>query len=156
MSLPPPRREFFSKRRDFLFAIVNHDRWKSGRVRGELFRIQGNRRYRLWTRALPHFYGPRYVLVTERGNVLLVDEWFHQPNDHTLSLLDHRDFPIARYSFSRLIELTDIDRLAKMYETDAREVFGAPTVDELEDKANIALWDKKIVIDLNTGAIALP
>jgi hypothetical protein len=158
ISLPPIRREFASHQREYVFVVINNNRWKSGQVQGELFQVTGKERTLLWARKLPHFYGPRYGLVTDRGDVLLVDEWIHHPNDYTLLLFDRENSQVARYSFQRLLELMKIDRFQKMTRTRdlERAIVGQPSLDDRESRASLELLGKMVSIDLNTGNIILP
>jgi hypothetical protein len=155
MSLPPLRREFISQAKNYVFVVASSDRWQSGQAQGRLFQVTEKGRKLLWTRKLPHLYGPRYSLVSNRGQVLLVDEWIHHPIKQTIQLFDRHNFLVVEYSFHRLLKLMDISSSYRQAKTrqNYTAVIAPPLLDADEIKANLEILGRKASLDLRTGSL---
>jgi hypothetical protein len=157
MSLPPLRREFMSQGKNYVFVVASSDRWKSGQAQGKLFQVTGKGRKLLWTRKLSHLYGPRYSLVTDRGQVLLVDEWIHQPIEQTVQLFDRHNSLVVEYSFHRLLKLMDISTAHRQAKTRQNylAIIASPTLNEAEMRVKLEVLGKKAYLDLLTGNLSV-
>lgn len=157
MSLPPLRREFMSQGKNYVFVVASSDRWQSGQAQGKLFQVTKTGRNLLWTRKLSHLYGPRYSLVTNRGQVLLVDEWIHQPSEHTIQLFDRHNSLVVEYSFHRLLQLMDISAAQRQAKTrqNYMAIIAPPSLDEDEIGANLEFLGKKASLDVLTGNLSV-
>jgi hypothetical protein len=122
ITLPTARREFRSPSGKYRFVVQTPDEWKSLRGSGQLFALQGTTAVPLWQRELPHQFGPRYVLVSEAGQVLLFDEWINVKSGAALMLLGADGRVVTQYGFDAIV-----DRL------------GVPA-DELMSKARGGWW----------------
>lgn len=89
--LPPSRRETESPQGRFRLVVQTLDGWKTPRPQAVLERRQGAQWQTAWSRELPHHHGPREVLVTDDGSVLLVDEFINVTSRWALMLLDVND-----------------------------------------------------------------
>jgi hypothetical protein len=157
MSLPPLRREFMSQGKNYVFVVASSDRWQSGQAQGKLFKVTKTGRNLLWTRKLSHLYGPRYSLVTDRGQVLLVDEWIHQPSKHTIQLFDRHNSLVVEHSFHQLLKLMDISTAQRQAKTrrNYMDIIAPPSLDEAKFQANLEILDKKARLDLLTGDLSV-
>ncbi len=90
----PPRRQTFTAG-SYQFVVTATDQWQTPTATGTLY--EGDRR--LWQRNLPHEYGPRFVLVSVAGQVLLIDESINVASPYALTLLDPSGNVMAQYSF---------------------------------------------------------
>ena len=100
IELPPVRREYVSAGGRFRLLIESPDGWRSPQADASLF--MGTEL--LWRTQLEHHHGPRFVLLSPQGQVLLVDEWIRVASRRALQLhaLDGRR--VVRYSLHELIE----------------------------------------------------
>jgi hypothetical protein len=157
MSLPPLRREFMSQGKNYVFVVASSDRWYSGQAQGKLFQVTKTGRKLLWTRKLSHLYGPRYALVTDHGQVLLVDEWIHQPSQHTIQLFDRHNSLVVEHSFHQLLKSMDISAAHRQAKTrqNYMAIIAPPSLDEAKFKANLEILDRKAYLDLLTGNLSV-
>lgn len=106
MDLPPAERRFGSA---FVLTIRTLDGWKTPLGRATLVDSRGEVR---WERELPHHHGPRRVLVTLDGQVLLVDEWINVLSRYALTLIAPSGVTVAQYSGEQIISLLGVPRAA--------------------------------------------
>ena len=74
VKLPSATIKFLSPTGKFQFFVTSKDNWTSPKGRGKLTTSIDNKLQVLWEETLPQEYGPRYVLVGSRGEVLMLDE----------------------------------------------------------------------------------
>jgi hypothetical protein len=116
--LPPQRRESASPSGRFLIVIASADGWNTPHGTAELYRAQTTGRELVWQRELPHHHGPRRVLVSDKGEVLLADEWINVPSRYALTLVapDNRliaSYPVEQVFAALGVPLPDITAHAK-------------------------------------------
>jgi hypothetical protein len=97
--LPPAHEEFLSPNKRYSFELSTPDNWQSRKSVGRLFELIGSERRNLWSRPLTHEYRPRYVLVGDGGDVLLVDEWANIKSRFAVMTLDRRNQVVALHDF---------------------------------------------------------
>jgi len=86
---PPAQREFSSASGRYRLRIESLDGWRSPQPQASLAQRRADGRHEtLWTRPLPHYHGPRMALVSDAGQVVLVDEWINVRSRHALVLLN--------------------------------------------------------------------
>lgn len=154
--LPPVRQEFFSPVRNYLFVLSTPDEWKSKQAIGELFQITEQTHKRLWIRSLPHEYGPRYVLVGNQGQVLLLDEWINVASRFAIMVLNCKNELVAQYDFDALQRFLNVPR-AKFPEM-ARHglwISSPPVLDASGERAKVRTVGKVLLINLNDGQLSL-
>lgn len=106
MDLPPTERRFGT---DFVLTVKTLDGWKTPLGRATLVDARGEVK---WERELPHHHGPRRVLVTQSGQVLLVDEWINVLSRYALTLIAPSGVTVAQYSGEHLISALGVPRAA--------------------------------------------
>ena len=106
MDLPPAERRFGS---GFVLTVKTLDGWKTPLGRATLADARGGVK---WERELPHHHGPRRVLVTKSGQVLLVDEWINVLSRYALMLIAPSGVTVAQYSGEQIISLLGVPRAA--------------------------------------------
>lgn len=82
----------------------------------------------LWQQRLPHDGGPRHALVSDRGAVVLLDDWIHIPSPRAVMLLAGNGQILASYSIEQVIErvqrqpreVTDAARFGNWLSEEAR------------------------------------
>ena len=105
---PPLREEFASPDQRYVFELSTPDNWRSGKSVGRLLEGNGASRRVLWTRPLPHQFRPRYVLVGDTGNVLLVDEWANVKSRFAVMVLDRQNQLVAQHDFEAVRKVLDL------------------------------------------------
>lgn len=98
--LPPEVRTFRSPAGTYLLEVRGRTNWKPPQAQAELFAIVGTERQKLWSRRLPHRYGPGTAFVTDAGRVLLIDEGIKTPSEYAVMLLDLGGDTVKRFSMS--------------------------------------------------------
>ena len=109
ISLPPEHRVFDSPSGRFRLEISTADHWKTRSATGEL-RDQKSPATPCWRQVLPQTQGPRHVLVTDQGMVLMIDSWINSPSPHALILLDINGQQRASYSIDAVISILGVAR----------------------------------------------
>lgn len=145
---PPIRQTFTSG--TYRLVISTEDNWKTPLTQTKLFK--GNTV--LWEKALPHQYGPKFVLMGTQGNVLLLDEFINVASPHAITLIDTKGHAIAQHSFKAIqttlnLSTTDLTKQA----TTGWWISAAPTLNQLENCATVLTGGTTLSIDLETGAI---
>jgi len=97
ITLPDVRREFVSPSSRYIFAVSTRDNWKYLRGTGELFSVSGSVRKLLWSRELPQQFGPRFVLVSDLGAVVMVDEWINVKTGYAVLIVDRDNRQVAQH-----------------------------------------------------------
>ncbi len=87
IDLPPESREAASPSGRFVLSVSTPDAWKSKTATAELVEVDGDERRVVWTRKLPHEYGPRFTLVTDEGTVILLDEWINVASSRAITVI---------------------------------------------------------------------
>jgi hypothetical protein len=105
ISHPPDVREFTSASGGFVFRVGTNDKWKSGVAVAELLvPAKAGAMISRWRKPLPHFEGPRRVLVSDNGYVALFDDWINSPSPRSIMVLDSRGNTVAIYTFEALVQ----------------------------------------------------
>ena len=156
ISLPPSQQEFSSPGGKYVFILSTVDNWASKQAIGELFEVTDGRRQSLWIRTLPHEYGPRYVLVSHQGQVLLLDEWINVASRHAVMLLNRKNDLVGQYTFDAMQEILEVPRARIV----AMARYGwwitsPPTLNDPESTATVETAGKVLMISLEDGELAV-
>lgn len=98
MAHPPTRQTFTTPSEEgepYRLVIATEDNWRSPLTQAKLF--QGETI--LWEIDLPHQYGPKFVLISATGNVLLLDEFINVASPHAITLINKKGQTIAQHGF---------------------------------------------------------
>lgn len=157
MRLPPTYAEFPSPGNGHLFIVASPDEWRSKHAVGRLFRLAGDGRRLLWEGRLPQEYGPRYVLVGRRGQVLMLDEWINVKSRYAVTLLNpetgtfiHHDFDTVQQALA--VAAATIVRMAGS----GWWISSPPWLDASRPVAYVPAAGKLLAIDLNTAELTAP
>ncbi len=127
----PPRRQTFTTG-SYQFVVAATNQWQTPTATGTLY--EGDRR--LWQSNLPHEYGPRFVLVSPTGQVLLVDEFINVASPYALTLLDRAGNVIAQYSFDDIKRTLDVSSAELTQQaTSGWWISAPPTLGSTDDAA---------------------
>jgi hypothetical protein len=154
---PPVRREFPSPAGHYRLRIESLDGWRSPQPQASLARRRADGRYdTLWTRPLPHHHGPRAALVSDAGQVLLVDEWINVRSRHALVLLDATARELLHATHDQVLAALGVtlDALANQarlgpWLTRAPELTANPL------HARIAAGGRVLRVELRSGALTV-
>ena len=108
--LPPEVREFKSPSGDFALTLSTADHWKTPYANAALTEHASASAQLRWRQTLPHQQGPRHVLVTNAGEVVLADDWINSPSRQALMLIATDGKILAKYSLDQVIETLGVAR----------------------------------------------
>ena len=106
---PPKSREYVSPAGAYVFTVETHNDWAMPAVVGELTARAGTPPSPIWSRLLPQPYGPRFVVVSDSGAVLMVDEWNNVKSQYAILLYDRSGEIVAQYDFDQVHEVMGVD-----------------------------------------------
>ncbi len=155
--LPPLQAEFFSPQGDFRFIISSWDNWESKRGHGSLVRLKNKGTEVFWEGELPQEYGPRYVLVGQRGEVLMLDEWISNRSKYSIVVLNPRDDLVIQYNYEEVQEVLNVptSEIVRKATRGSWWLSGLPVLDKSGSRAYVPTTGKILRIDLQTGEISL-
>ena len=156
ISLPPAQQEFSSPKGQYIFVLSTGDHWVSKQAVGELFEVSEGSRQSLWTRTLPHEYGPRYVLVSHQGQVLLLDEWINVASQHAVMLFSRDNDLVAHHNFDALQEILEVPR-ANIVDMASYGwwITSPPTLDQPDQAVRVETAGKVLIIKLEDGELSV-
>ena len=96
---PPPVEVFDSPSGTYRFTLRAPADWQTGAPEGELVKTDGSGSKRLWRQALPQEYRARFALVTDRGLVVMLDDWWNVRSGYAVMLVgpDGEEVAVWRY-----------------------------------------------------------
>ncbi|MBC7924672.1 MAG: hypothetical protein H7039_03360 [Bryobacteraceae bacterium] len=106
--LPPVKREFLSPSGSHVFEVSGTAGWKSPYAHAELFSTSRGSRRSLWSKDLPHRFGPGSAIVSDTGRVLLIDEWLKTPSPYAVVLFAETGTEVARYSMQDIAQVSGV------------------------------------------------
>lgn len=156
ITLPDARREFTSRSGNFSFVVSTRDNWQSLRGTGELFSIAGSTRTSLWSADLSQQYGPRFVIVSDTGTVLMLDEWINVSTADAVVLRDRSNRQIARHSTDAVqaalqVPMNEVTRLAKY----GWWITAPPVLTSAGDAVRVETGGKVLTIRLADGQLSV-
>ncbi len=155
IALPPTTRESFSSNKQYQFVISSGDGWKTKHPAGHLYGSEGGTRKLLWQGTLPQEYGPRFVLVSRRGTVLMLDEWINVKSSYAVVVLNPPAKNWIRHGFE---EVEGTLGAARSVLVDSAKfgwwISSMPTFLDDERKARVGAAGKHLVVDLMTGEMS--
>jgi len=156
ITLPDVRREFRSPSGRFAFVVSTRDGWKSLRGTGELFSIMGSVHTPLWARELPQQFGPRFVLISDLGTVLMLDEWINVKSQYAVLLIDRNNRTVKQHDADAVqaavqVPANDIVRMAKH----GWWVSAPPSLNSAGDAARVETAGKILTIRLSDGQLSV-
>lgn len=107
-TVPALQRNFRSASGAFVLRVEAVDGWKTHRAHATLSSGGAIR----WSRDLPHQFGPKTAVVTDRGAVLLVDEWINSIPAHGLTLIAPDGRTIADHGGETIFKVLGSPRAA--------------------------------------------
>jgi hypothetical protein len=156
IALPPLREEFYSPSQAYLLVISTADHWQSQRGLASCYQLHGGASRLLWQRTLPHQYRPRFVVVSDGGGAVLLDEWINIKTPYAVMIMDRRGGVVAQYDFdavARLVGVAGADIVVQ-----ARYgawLTGVPRLGPTGDSVLAEVGGRHLAIQLRTGQITI-
>ena len=156
IALPPAQQEVSSPQGQYVFVLSTPDNWASKQAVGELFEVPDGRRQSLWTRILPHEYGPRYVLVSDQGQVLLLDEWINVASRQAVMVLSRENILVAQHHFDAMQALLNVPRASIVAQASSGWwITSPPTLNSADETARVETAGKVLMINLEDGELSV-
>jgi hypothetical protein len=154
ISLPPERIERYSPNRQFALVIESLDGWRSPVATAKFFRAGPPGEILLWQARLPQEYGPRFAIVGNQGQVLLLDEWINVESKNAIWLRTLHT--MVTYDFNAVAALLNLPR-RDIVKSAAFGwwISGVPLLAETGAVAIVPSAGHRIRIDLDNGQLSL-
>ncbi|WP_430714064.1 hypothetical protein [Nodosilinea sp. AN01ver1] len=122
------------------------------RTTASLFETRGDRCQQVWSRPLPHSYGPRLGLVNDSGTVILLDEWINVASPYAIVVMGADGEIKAQHSFDDIVTVTNQSR-AEVVEQAAWGFWlsGNPELRRDGAQVSIPTAGGRLTLDLATG-----
>ncbi len=106
----------------------------------------------VWSQSLPHSYGPRLALVSDRGTVVLLDDWINVASPRAIVMLDRAGEVMAQHSFDDIVAAIGQSRAAVVDQaTQGFWLGGSPEINRAGSHLSIPAAGGQISLDLTTG-----
>lgn len=146
----PPLRQTFTNE-PYQLVISAEDQWQTPRALSQLY--EGDTRR--WQKALPHQYGPRFVLISPAGQVLLLDEFINVASPYALTLIDSEGKVIVQHSFDEVQKALDISPAILTEQASSGWWISAPpSLNVRGDRASVETGGTTLEVDLATGELS--
>lgn len=152
---PPEERVFTSPAGKFRLVVrARHSGWKGADANATLYGLEGGSPREIWTRELPHRYGPRFALVDSSGNVAFFDEWFNTPSEHALTVIAADNRRIAQYSFREIADVLQVAGEALVRSaTKGPWMSGEPRFSPSGEHADVPAGGRTLRLNMQSGDI---
>ncbi|HEY9879540.1 MAG TPA: hypothetical protein V6D29_13875 [Leptolyngbyaceae cyanobacterium] len=153
---PPVHQERASPSGSHILILTAPENWATKQVDATLYNAQGQICQPLWSKTLPQEYGPRFALVSDQGQVVLIDEWINVASSYAVMLLDASGQVVAQHSFD---DLADRLQMSRADIVDAAQfgwwVSRAPSLSRNGNTVQVGTAGKQLKINLETGDLSL-
>lgn len=148
MAQPPLHQTFTNS--PYQLIVTATDSWQTPAATGQFYKGDTL----LWQQTLPHQYGPRFVLVSQQGHILLLDEFINVASPYALTLLDADGKTLAQYSFDDIQKTLAIPAATLTQKaTSGWWISAAPILKESEGLALVPTGGTILQVDLATGEL---
>lgn len=155
--LPSLQTEFFSAEGNFCFIVSTKDNWQTKQGYGRLIKHTDQVSEVVWEGKLPQEYGPRYVLVSRRGEVLMLDEWINVKSKYVIVLLNPQNNLVIQHDFEKVQQVLQvpISEIVQKATQGSWWISAPPSLDQSLSAAYIQTAGKVLRVDLQTGELKL-
>jgi hypothetical protein len=150
ITLPPITRVVQSSNKAYSFRIFTTDNWRTPFPQGVLTTGSNAKQPLAWRGKLPQHYGPRYVLVTSTGEVILVDGWLNTKPTPAIAILYRGKGSWLSFEFEAVARSLGVplSLLAEKASLGSWWISGKPYLDTSETRLLIPAGGKTLVVDL--------
>lgn len=155
VSFPPATREFHSDSQRFHFVLTTGEGGRALHADAELFSTdEDHRHHNFWRRLLPNERGPRTTLVSDQGDVVVVDEWINVASRHAITLIALDGRVVADFSLDQLIELLGVSRQAiSGHAKEGVWMSRFPVIDNRTQKITFSAGGRTLTLQLSDGRL---
>ena len=138
-----------------LVLTLEQDAEGNRRTTASLFETMGDRCQQVWSRPLPHSYGPRLGLVNDRGTVVLLDEWINVASPYAIVVMGPDGEVKAQHSFDDIVAVADQSRAAVVEQAaQGFWIAGRPALNRSGSQVSIPTAGGQLTLDLTTGDLS--
>jgi hypothetical protein len=126
------------------------------RASATLFELGPSPRKVLWTRELPHRPRPRFFLVGDGGQVVLLDEWLNVRSDLAVMVIDRENRTLGQFNLEAVRAALDVPIAALAPR--ARHgpwIQATPQISARGDAVEVAAADRVLSIRLSDGTLSV-
>lgn len=153
-ALPPEFRTFPSPAGSYVLELRGPAGWKTPYAQAELFSVSTGGRRSVWSKTLQHRYGPGLAIVSDSGQVLLIDEWLKTPSPQAIVLFSNTGSEAARYSMPEIAAVSGVPS-SKLVTAARAGVWMSSPPDAVFSRAVVVLeaGGVRLEINLNSGRL---
>jgi len=107
----------------------------------------------VWNQPIPQEYGPRYALVTEKGQTLFLDEWINVASPYAIVVIDKAGSTVAQYGFDDVVGVTGSPRADIVAQAQQGFWLGGEPVLLSHHQVAVPTAGGRLTIDLKTGEL---
>lgn len=128
----------------------------AARAVATLFARQAAQTLVLWTRELPHRPRPRFFLVGDAGQVVLLDEWLNVRSDLAVTVIDRENRTLAQFDLEA-VRATLAVPLAALAPAARHGVWmqAPPLINTQGDAVEVAAANRVLLIKLSDGSLSV-
>jgi hypothetical protein len=157
IELPASTVKFLSPNGSYQFFVTTADNWASKTGQGKLIKSTVKKYKVVWKGALPQEYGPRYVLVGLRGEVLMLDEWINVKSKYAITIVNPDLDRVVHYNFDEIQQVLQVPAsvMVKQASQGSWWISAPPRLDKSGLIAYVNTAGKVLQINLVEGKILL-
>lgn len=152
---PPARQVITSPQDAYILLLQAPADWQRKQVTATLYAATSDRCQPVWSQTLPHEYGPRYALVTDRGQVVLLDEWINVASPYAVTVLGPTGETVAQHSFDQVAAVLAVSR-ADLVDQAATGwwISAPPSLSRDGEMVRVAAGSDRLEINVATGELS--
>jgi hypothetical protein len=156
ITMPPAKRIVRSNDGRFRLELSTEDGWRTRTATARLRDHRDGEPKLVWEQRLPHELGPRFVLISNQGAVVLLDENINVASRYAVSVVDPQGKELATHSFDAVAKALVVTR-QKLAAHGKLGVWisSPPRLDNRLGTVTVSAGDKRLSIRLRDGSIYL-
>jgi hypothetical protein len=153
---PAPRREFTSPNGQFMLVVEAVDKWKKLAAKATLLRTGAAAAKVVWSHAIVQQLGPRQVLVSNEGRVLMIDEGINVRSRYALMLFDAQGQVLATHDFDTLARAAGATEAAiKAHARFGTWMGDRPSLAAAGDFAEVPFAGRSLRVSMRDGGLSI-
>lgn len=109
-----------------------------------------------WEKALPHAYGPRFVVLNTDGQTLLLDEFINVASPYAITLISATGKQVAQYSFEDIEATLSLPTASITQQaTSGWWISAPPALSQHEEHVFIQTGGRQLMVELVTGELTV-
>lgn len=107
---PPQHQTILSPEKTHILVLQAAEDWSLKQLTATLYEVNDTACQPLWSQVLPQEYGPRFVLVTNQGHTVLLDEWINVASNYAVMVLNAAGQTVAQHGFDAVAQVLQVPR----------------------------------------------